>query len=72
MNSIEIRLPQLGVVMGEMAVRLGAVRDQHVAAVLTRFIARSTVPSSGGLASSSAALISSTLAVILSRSGSGL
>ena len=37
-----------------------------------RTCGRSTVPSSGGLAWSSASLISSTLAVILSRSGSGL
>src|SRR5262252_2845830 len=30
----EIRLPQPGVVMTEMAVRVGAGRDQHIAAVL--------------------------------------
>src|SRR5262245_26016808 len=30
----EVRLPQPGVVMAEMAVRVGARRDQHIAAVL--------------------------------------
>jgi hypothetical protein len=47
----QIGLPHRGVIMGEMPVRLIAVRDQHVAPSWIAFISRSTVPSSGGLAS---------------------
>ena len=47
----QVGLPQFSIEMAEMPVRIGSGGDQDVEAILDpRFIARSTVPSSGGFA----------------------